>query len=76
MLIVFLERTMKNNMGSFDRTLRVIIAIVLAILILLGEIKGITAIILGIVAVVFVITGAIGICPIYSLFKVNTAKRE
>lgn len=67
---------MKKNMGSFDRTLRILIAIVLAILMLLGQIKGIAAIILGIVAVVFVITGAIGFCPIYPLFKINTAKKE
>ncbi len=67
---------MKKNMGSFDRTLRIIIAIVLAILILLGQIEGIVAVILGIVAIIFVITGLIGFCPIYTLFKINTAKNN
>lgn len=66
---------MKKNMGSFDRALRIIIAIVLAILILLGKIEGIAAIILGIVAIIFVITGLLGFCPIYPLCKINTAKR-
>lgn len=74
--LIFWEKTMKKNMGSFDRTLRVIIAIALAILILLGEIKGFVAVILGIVAIIFVLTGLIGFCPIYYLFKINIAKKE
>jgi len=51
---------MKKNMGSFDRTLRIILAIVLALLIAFGQLKGLGAIIFGIIAVIFVITGLIG----------------
>lgn len=67
---------MKKNMGSFDRTLRIILAIVVALLILFGQLKGIAGIILGIVAIVFVITGIIGFCPLYSPLKINTARGE
>lgn len=67
---------MKKNMGSFDRTLRIILAIVIAALILLGQLKGIGGIVFGIVAVVFLITGIIGFCPLYSPLKINTAKGE
>ncbi len=63
-------------MGSFDRTLRIILAIALAVLIALGQIKGISIIIFGIVAIIFIVTGIIGICPLYFPFKINTAKRE
>lgn len=67
---------MKRNMGSFDRTLRIILAIVLALLIVFGQLKGLGAIIFGIVAIVFVITGLIGVCPLYFVFRINTAKGE
>ncbi|MCX7908358.1 MAG: DUF2892 domain-containing protein [Ignavibacteria bacterium] len=67
---------MKKNMGSFDRTLRIILAIVLAILIALGHLKGLSAYIFGVLAVVFLISGLIGVCPIYYPFRINTAKGE
>ncbi|MCX7879772.1 MAG: DUF2892 domain-containing protein [Ignavibacteria bacterium] len=67
---------MKKNMGSFDRTLRIMLAIVIAILIALKQLTGLSAIIFGIVAVVFLITSAIGWCPLYCPLKINTAKDE
>lgn len=63
-------------MGSFDRTLRIILAIVLALLIAFGQLKNLGAIIFGIVAIIFIITGLIGVCPLYSVFRINTAKGE
>ena len=63
-------------MGSFDRTLRIILAIVLGLLIVFGELKGLGAIIFGIIAVIFVITGLVGVCPLYYPFKINTASEE
>ncbi len=63
-------------MGSFDRTLRIILAIVLGLLIVFGQLKGLGAIIFGIIAVVFIITGLIGVCPLYYPLKINTARRE
>lgn len=63
---------MKKNMGIFDRALRIIIAIVLAVLIYLGEFSGTTAIILGIVAAVFLLTSLISYCPLYSLVGLKT----
>ncbi len=63
-------------MGSFDRTLRIILAIVIALLILFGQLKGIGGIIFGIVAIIFVITGIVGFCPLYTPLKINTAKGE
>lgn len=63
-------------MGSFDRTLRIILAIVLVLLIVFKQLTGIAAIIFGIIAVAFLITSIIGVCPIYLPFKINTAKGE
>lgn len=67
---------MQKNMGSFDRTLRIILAIVLGILILTGQLSGIASIILGIIAVVILITGFVGYCPLYAPFKFRTLEKE
>lgn len=65
---------MKTNMGSIDRTLRVLIAIVIAILYFTGTISGTLAIILGVVAVAFILTGMVGTCPLYLPFGLSTKK--
>lgn len=65
---------MKTNMGSIDRTLRVLIAIVIAILYFTGTISGTLAIILGVVAVAFILTGMVGTCPLYMPFGLSTNK--
>ena len=63
---------MKANMGNIDRAIRVIIALLIAIFYFTGQISGITAIVLGIVAIVFVLTSAIGVCPAYLPFGFST----
>jgi Na+(H+)/acetate symporter ActP len=67
---------MKKNMGTLDRIIRVLLAIVVLILYLAGSISGVAAIILGIFAVVFVITSAIGYCPLYAPLKISTVGKS
>ncbi|NOZ04386.1 MAG: DUF2892 domain-containing protein [FCB group bacterium] len=67
---------MKKNMGTLDRGIRVLLAVVVAILYFAGQISGLAAIILGIVAVIFLVTSAIGFCPLYSLLKLNTVRNQ
>jgi Na+(H+)/acetate symporter ActP len=67
---------MKQNMGSIDRALRVLVAVVIGILYFTGQITGTAAIILGIFAVVFLLTSAIGFCPLYVLLKLSTIKKK
>lgn len=67
---------MKKNMGTVDRIIRIILAIVVAVLYFTGQITGIAAIILGILALIFVVTSAIGFCPLYVPFKISTIKKE
>jgi hypothetical protein len=55
---------MKKNVGIADRIIRIILAFVFAVLVWQGTVTGIAAVILGILAVILVITGAIGICPL------------
>ncbi len=67
---------MKKNMGTIDRVIRIVLAIVVAILYMNGSITGAAAIILGILAVVFILTGLIGFCPLYVPFKISTIKKS
>lgn len=67
---------MPKNMGSIDRVIRVLIAVVVAILLFTNQLTGAWAIVLGIVAVVFVLTSLLGFCPLYLPFKINTGKKK
>ena len=67
---------MKKNMGMIDRIIRFALAAVVAVLYFTGQITGVAAIILGIIAVIFIITSAIGLCPLYVPFKFSTMKKE
>ena len=63
---------MKKNMGIFDRALRIILAIVVAILIYMGTLSGTAAIVLGIIAGVFLLTSFVGFCGLYKVFGIST----
>ncbi|MBK6410967.1 MAG: DUF2892 domain-containing protein [Flavobacteriales bacterium] len=66
---------MKNNMGGMDRTVRIIVALVIGVLTYLGVLHGILAIILLLLATVFVLTSFVGFCPLYALFGISTCKK-
>jgi hypothetical protein len=63
-------------MGMVDRVLRLALAVVVAILYFAGAISGTVAIILGIIAVIFLVTGLVGVCPLYMLFGISTSKNK
>jgi hypothetical protein len=65
---------MKSNLGTTDRVLRVLVAVVIAVLYGTGVISGTIAIVLSILAVVFVLTSAINFCPLYTVFGISTRK--
>ena len=67
---------MKKNMSSLDRILRVIIAVLVGVLYFLGVLPGVWAIVLGVLAVIFLLTGFIGFCPLYTLFGFSTQKKS
>lgn len=66
---------MKQNMGTIDRTVRTIIGIAVAILYFTGQITGTIASVLGIFAIIFLATSAIGFCPLYVPLKISTKKK-
>ena len=66
---------MKKNMGSLDRTVRIIVAALVAVLYFMGMIQGTSAIILSVLAVVLLLTSSVSFCPIYAIFGINTCKK-
>lgn len=67
---------MKPNMGMADKIIRLVVVAVIAVLYFTGQITGVAAIILGIVAVAFLVTSLIGWCPTYVPFGISTRKAE
>jgi len=67
---------MKKNMGTVDRTIRIFIAVVIAILYFTGVISGTLAIVLMVFAVIFLITSFVSVCPLYPILGINTNKKE
>ncbi len=63
---------MTANMGNIDRIVRVVVALVIAVLIFTNVLSGALAWIAGILAVVFLATSAIGFCPLYLPFRIKT----
>lgn len=67
---------MNQNMGTADRTIRIVIAAIIAGLYLTDMISGTLAIVLGIIALVFLLTSIIGFCPTYAPLKISTKGKE
>ncbi|MBU1223723.1 MAG: DUF2892 domain-containing protein [Gammaproteobacteria bacterium] len=67
---------MKQNMGVTDKIIRLVVVAIIAALYFTGQITGTAAIILGIIAVAFLVTSLIGWCPSYVPFGISTKKEE
>lgn len=58
---------MTKNEGTIDRALRVIVGLVLLSLVFIGP-----QTMWGLIGIVPLVTGLIGICPLYSILGINT----
>jgi hypothetical protein len=67
---------MKQNMSSLDRNVRWIVAVVIAALYFTGTISGTLGIVLLAAAAIFVVTGLVKICPLYSIFGISTCSTK
>ena len=65
---------MTKNMGTLDRVIRTVVALIIVGLYLAGRISGTVAVLLGIVAAVFLVTSSIGTCPGYLPFGFSTRR--
>ena len=67
---------MIQNMGTVDRIVRLVFAVLVAVLYFANVISGVEAIILGVVALVLLLTSLVGFCPLYAPFKFSTRKKS
>ena len=63
-------------MGNLDRILRLVVAAVIAILYFTNTISGTVAIVLGVLAIIFALTGTISFCPLYLPFGLSTRPKN
>lgn len=63
---------MKTNMGSMDRIIRIVLAIVFTALYFTDTVTGTMGIILLIVSGVFVMTSLISSCPLYAIAGISS----
>ncbi len=67
---------MKKNMGSADKIIRIIIAIIISALYFTQIITGTLAIVLLVLGAVFLLTSFISFCPLYVPLGINTCKQK
>jgi hypothetical protein len=63
---------MKKNMGSIDRVVRILLAVVFAALYFTGTVSGTLGLVLVAAAGIFALTSVISFCPLYPILGINT----
>ena len=67
---------MKTNMGIIDRVVRIVVALVFVGLYFANVVTGTLAIVLLVLAGVFILTALVGFCPLYWPLGINTWKKS
>lgn len=65
---------MKTNESNTDRIIRVVLGIVLLVLGWGGIVSGTLGLVFKILGFLPLLTGLVGFCPLYALFKIATKK--
>lgn len=66
---------MKQNVGSIDRVIRILLAAVFAVLFFTGTVEGVIGVILLVLGAIFLLTALINFCPLYLPFGLSTKKK-
>jgi hypothetical protein len=66
---------MKKNMGTTDRVIRILIAVVFAALYFADIATGTLGIVVLVVSGIFLVTGLTGFCPLYYPFGLHSTKK-
>jgi hypothetical protein len=61
-----------QNVGTPDRIIRIFVGIAFAAGLVAGVVSGPLAYLVGIVAAILLVTGVIGFCPLYAIFRIST----
>lgn len=63
---------MTKNVGSTDKVVRAAIGVIALVAAFLIGITSVWGIVLAVVAVIALVTAAVGFCPLYRVFGMNT----
>ena len=63
---------MKKNVGNKDKTIKTVLAAIVAAFYFTGTLEGTFALILLIVAIIFAVISLINFCPLYKLIGINS----
>jgi len=67
---------MKKNMGTADRAIRIVIALIIAGLYFTNIVTGTLGIVLVILGAVFLLTSFVSFCPLYAPFGISTCPKK
>jgi hypothetical protein len=67
---------MKRNVGTIDKAIRILVAVVVVVLYFTHVITGVLAVVLLALAAIFVVTSLLSLCPIWLALGVSTRKKE
>jgi len=67
---------MKKNMGTADRAIRTILAVLFLALFFTHTVTGLAGWILLVLGVVFLLTSIISFCPLYTVLGLSTCRRK
>jgi hypothetical protein len=67
---------MKKNMGSIDKIIRIVVALLIIVLFFAKILNGTVAIILLVISLIFILTSIVGFCPLYRIFGLTTCKTK
>jgi hypothetical protein len=62
------------NESGLDRVIRLVAGLVLLLLYFVGVVSGTLGIVVLVLGAILLLTGLIGFCPLYALFKFSTKK--
>ncbi len=63
-------------MSKTDGVIRIVVALTIVALWYFQVVSGTLLGVLGIVAAIFIVTGFINYCPLYSVFRIRTRKKD
>lgn len=67
---------MKKNMGTIDRAVRVLLAVLFIALYAAGVTTGTVGLVLVALAVIFLLTSFVSFCPLYLPFGLSTLRKK
>ena len=70
------QNLMKSNMGSADKAIRIVLAIVFAGLYITQLVEGTIGVVLLVLGGIFLLTSIISFCPLYTILGINTCEKK